>query len=176
MLVSMVRDGHPLAALQATTAGFARRRCVSISPRLRYTLDTLLNTALRKHGTDLGNIQLIDSKTGSLAIVAQRGVGVDFLEHFAAVSAEDESACGRAMRTQNTIVIPDVTIEPSFMVHRSIALAVGVRAVQSEPLINRNGALLGVISTHFRSLRQPDAQLHRLNREHAACLLEPLLQ
>ena len=41
---------------------------------------------------------------------------------------------------------------------------VGVRAVQSTPLIDRNGTVFGVLSTHFRTPHQPtEHELHLID-------------
>jgi GAF domain-containing protein len=117
------------------------------------------------HDTDLGNIQLLDPQTGKLVIAAQRGFGLGFLDHFSTVGLEDDSACGRAMRDRGSVFIPDVTTDPLFASHRSVAQAAGFRAVKSTPLINQDGALFGVLSTHFRSIRQmPAMEIHWLDQ------------
>ena len=107
---------------------------------------------------DMGNVQLLDAERGVLAIVAQRGFRQEFLEFFREVSKEDESACGRVLRSEERIVIEDVETDPGYAALRSIARAAGYRAVQSTPLISRDGALLGVFSTHFRSPHRPSQQ------------------
>jgi hypothetical protein len=150
VLVNLVRDGYPLVALQTGAAWFARRGHVSVPNSLRNKLNRLLAVALKMQGTDLGNIQLLDRKTGTLAIVAQRGFGLDFLDYFARVGKQDESACARAMRDGAPVFIADVTTDPAFAAHRAIAASAGFRAVQSVPLIGREGDLLGILSTHFR--------------------------
>jgi hypothetical protein len=150
VLVNLVRDGHPLAALQICAGMVAKRAHVSVSPGLRDRLGRLLAMALKTQGTDLGNIQLVDQQTGTLAIVAQRGFGLDFLDYFGSVGRQDESACARAMRAREPVFIADVTTDPAFAMHRHIAASAGFRAVQSTPLIGRDGALLGILSTHFR--------------------------
>jgi PAS domain S-box-containing protein len=107
---------------------------------------------------DMGNVQLLDADRGVLVIVAQQGFGKEFLEFFREVSKEDESACGRALRSGERIIIEDVETDPAYATLRSIARASGYRAVQSTPLIGRNGAVLGVLSTHFRSPHRPSQQ------------------
>ena len=144
---------------------------MSVSPELQGELDRLLAIALRMERTDLGNIQLVERRTGNLVIVAQRGFGLDFLNHFATVSKEDGSACARAMGAQDPVTIPDVTTDPLFVAHRDIAASTGFRAVQSVPLLNPDGTLRGVLSTHFRSHLPPRAELRRLERLAARHLL-----
>jgi GAF domain-containing protein len=89
--------------------------------------------------------------TGSLRIAVQHGFGAEFLDHFAVVG-DDRSACGRAARQRAQTVIVDVNVDASFAPHRDIAASSAFRAVQSTPLTERTGRLLGVVSTHYPRL------------------------
>src|SRR5215813_11382841 len=111
-------------------------------------LDEVLEFALTLLRAERGNVQLADPATGALRIAAQRGFGPEFMEYFAAVT-DDGSACGRAAQQHAQVVITDVTTDPGFAPHREIALASGFRAVQSTPLVNRAGHLVGMLSTHY---------------------------
>src|SRR5215472_3144432 len=62
VLVSLVRDAYPLAALQTGAALFPRRAHASVPNGLRDKLNRLLAVALKTQGTDLGNIQVLDRK------------------------------------------------------------------------------------------------------------------
>jgi hypothetical protein len=150
VLVNLVRDGHALAALRARAAARSAHARPSVVPALHACLDRLLARAVAMHRTDLGNLQLLDRETGALTIAAQRGFGLDFLEHFQTVDVQDGSACGRALRLRAPVLVADVARDPDFARHRDIAGAAGFCAVQSTPLIGRDGVLLGVLSTHFR--------------------------
>src|SRR5215469_167727 len=107
-----------------------------------------LEGALSLGRADRGNLQLVNPATGSLVIVAEHGFGAEFLEYFAAVD-DDRSACGRAAKRHAQTVIVDVMTDPGFAPHRAIAEASGFRAVLSTPLIDRDGRLIGVVSTHY---------------------------
>src|SRR5215475_13111105 len=117
----------------------------------------VLEGALSLGGADRGNIQLVDPATGSLVIVAEHGFGPEFLEYFEVVD-DDRSACGRAARRHAQTVIADVTTDPGFAPHRAIAAASGFRAVQSTPLTDRAGRLIGMVSTHYRRPHRPLAR------------------
>jgi len=153
--------------LQTRAAMFVKRAHVSVSNGLRDRLSRLLAMALEIQGTDLGNIQLVDRQTGTLAIVTQRGFGLDFLDYFGSVDTQDESACARAMRDQEPVLIADVNTDPLFAVHRRVAASAGFRAVQSIPLIGRDGALLGILSTHFRHPYRPVPPGFHTLKQHA---------
>jgi len=122
-------------------------------------LDTVLDTALSLLRADLGNIQIADPDAGALRIAVQAGFSAEFLQYFAVVS-DDSSACGRAARDLAQVVIADVREDPRFAAHREIAATSGFRAVQSTPLVDQDGRLLGMLSTHYpRPYRPPAAEL-----------------
>jgi len=120
-------------------------------------LPRVLDGALSLMGADFGNIQLLDPATGSLWLVTQSGFGPEFLDYFAVVD-DDHSACGKAAQACAQIVIADVTIDAGFAPHRDIAAAADVRAVQSTPLADYTGRLIGIISTHFVRPYRPPAR------------------
>jgi PAS domain S-box-containing protein len=125
---------------------------------LHQGLQEMLVATIELLGADMGNVQLLDADQGVLAIVAQRGFRQDFLDVFREVCKDDQSACGRVLRSGQRIVIEDVETDPAYATLRSIARAAGYRAVQSTPLVSRDGALLGILSTHFRSPHRPSQQ------------------
>jgi hypothetical protein len=117
-------------------------------------LAKVLEGAMDLAGADRGNVQIFDPAAGSLRIVARHGFGAEFLDYFAVVD-DDRSACGRAARHCAQTVIVDVNLDESFAPHRDIAAASAFRAVQSTPLIERTGRLLGVVSTHYPHPHSP---------------------
>jgi GAF domain-containing protein len=120
-------------------------------------LDRALDGAMRMLDADFGNVQVQPLGTRRLEIAASSGFGDDFLQRFAVV--EDQStACGQAAEQGTQVIIPDVDHDPAFAPHRPIAAASGFRAVQSTPMIDDEGRLRGVISTHFRETHRPSAR------------------
>jgi PAS domain S-box-containing protein len=123
-------------------------------------LQAMLDAALDLLGADKGNIQLLHGE--HLRIAVHQGFGADFLDFFREVSAGDDSACGRALRTGERMVIEDVETDPPFAPMRPITRAAGFRAVVSTPILGRAGKPLGMFSTHFRSPHRPT--VHELRR------------
>jgi GAF domain-containing protein len=66
------------------------------------------------------------------------------------------------LRSGERIVVEDIEADPQFTPLRPIMSATSVRAVQSTPLIGRDGKLLGILSTHFRTKHRPTGQDLRL--------------
>jgi len=118
-------------------------------------LEEVLDATIAVQRADYGNIQLWEPETGVLKIVAQHGFSSAFLEHFASVDINEPSACGRALRAGERVIIEDVQEDPDYLPHRAIAAQEGYRAVQSSPILGREGVMMGMFSTHFREPHRP---------------------
>jgi PAS domain S-box-containing protein len=118
---------------------------------LRELVEMSLDAAIALTGAQRGNVQLLDSKSGSLRIFVQRGFQRAFLDFFDSVCDDASSACGAAMQAGKRIVVEDVRTSPVFAGTPAlqIMLAANSRAVQSTPLVTRSGRLVGMLSTHF---------------------------
>jgi GAF domain-containing protein len=138
-------------------------------------LPQLLERALHLTGAERGNVQLADPDTGGLRIAAQVGFDREFLDYFAIVE-DDCSACGRAARLHSQTVVTDTSMDPDFRPHREIADASGFRAVQSTPLIDRSGMLVGVVSTHYPHPGRPADEDLRALRGYGRLAGEALSQ
>jgi PAS domain S-box-containing protein len=156
------------AKLESDTA--ALRRLNEASSRLwraqalRDGLEEMLGAAIELLAADKGNFQHMDPSRQTLAIVAQRGFEQPFLDYFREVSVEDDSACGRALRSGERIVIEDVEADEGYATMRAVAAEAGYRAVQSTPIVGRDGTPLGMLSTHWTRPHRPSAQdLQRLD-------------
>jgi PAS domain S-box-containing protein len=173
----LVRDiserKHTQTRLQASDSRLAAElqemnRLHELSNRLLATrdlhsaLDEVLDAAILLLDADYGNIQLYNPHKKGLEIVVQRGFPQAFLDTFKLVSPEDNSACGRALRSGARIVIEDVLTDEEYTNFRDIASAAGYRAVQSTPLLVPGGPVLGMLSTHFRSPHRPTEHQFRL--------------
>ncbi len=131
-------------------------------PDLKQGLEEMVAAAIELVGADKANVQLLNHQ-GVLTIEAQRGFERDYLEYFREASANDNSACGRALRSQQQIVIGDVETDEPYAAMRHIARAAGYRAVVSTPLISGDGIVQGVLSAHFCSAHRPtDWELSRI--------------
>jgi hypothetical protein len=123
-------------------------------PRLGTLLPQVLRGAMALVGGDFGNIQIVDPATASLRLITQAGFGPEFLDFFAVVE-DVHSTCGRAARQGAQTAAADVRAGPGFTPHREIAAAAGFRAVQSTPLVDYAGHLIGMVSTHVQRLHRP---------------------
>lgn len=153
---------EPLVAQRLYGSAARLRRIGQLEPLANHALEMVLSLAR----ADRGNVQLADPVSGALRIIAQHGFDEAFLDHFTVVE-DNGSACGRAARRVAQLVIADVIADTGFTPHRGIAAASGFRAVQSTPLIDKAGRLVGVVSTHYPRPYAPPARDLRILRRYA---------
>ena len=120
----------------------------SLSPQVVHELQICLDAAIARQGANKGNIQLLDA-TGALRIVVHSGFQQDFLNYFACVRLDGCSVCARAYRAGSPVVILDVHHDPAFEPHLAVAKAAGFHGVQSIPIADAAGAVIGMLSVHF---------------------------
>lgn len=155
------------AALRASEQRMAAdlagmRRLYDLHARLAYetdrdaALDELVAAACDFTGTDRGCVQLLSSD-GRLEMITQRGYapGSPFVEHFryAGSRGGGDTLCWHERR----LIIEDMEAFGPLegTIDREVALAEGIRATQSTPMLTRSGELVGVLSTQFRQPHRP---------------------
>ena len=139
-------------------------QCARADADCDHCLQQIVAAAIALAGADKGDLQLFDRDTGTLVIAAQQGFEEPFLTFFAEVS-DDTSACATAMRSNEQVLVEDVTTSEIFVGQHSqkVMIEAGARAVISTPLIASDGTVLGTISTHFSAPHRPtDGELHFL--------------
>lgn len=123
---------------------------------LRGTIAEILGDALRETGASRGNVQVVQPE--GLRIVGHVGFEQPFLDFFSCVSHEG-SACGSALLRGARVVVPDVATDPIFAGTRAaeVMLQAGCHAVQSTPLRNGSGEVIGMLSTHYETVHAPSS-------------------
>ena len=158
-VTSRKHDQEQLAAEARTLASLNEltSRLLQVSD-LKQGLSEVMTSAIDLMGADKGTLQLLDAGRQVLEIAAQRGFGPEFLNVFREVSSEDDSACGRAWRSNQQVVIKDVQADPDYAPFHAVAHAAGYRAVVSVPLPSTRKTLLGVLNVHFSEVCEPSEQ------------------
>jgi PAS domain S-box-containing protein len=130
---------------------------------LQSVLEKIVDNAMAITGADFGNIQLLEPTSAGLRIVAQRGFPnwwVEFLD----TTSGGQGVCGATLGRGERIIVEDVEQSPIFTGTRALDMQrrAGVRAVQSTPLMNRSGKMLGILSTHHKRPHRLDERTVRL--------------
>ncbi len=139
--------------------------------------EKILDAAVDIMRSDMASMQIIDEGEKALRLQTWRGFEPVFGKLFELVGPSSNTCCRFALATGHRVVVPDV--ETCDFIAGTAALEnhrqIGIRAVQSTPLVSRGGAILGIMSTHWRYPHQPsERDLHLLDvlARQAADLIE----
>src|SRR5688572_9772646 len=88
---------------------------------------------------------------GELKLLAHRGFDPGAAKFWAWVRAESGCTCAMAYQSLKRVIVPDINQSASMFGPHDLARfrSLGIRAVQSTPLLSRDGQLVGMISTHW---------------------------
>src|ERR1700676_255400 len=136
-ILEMVATGRPLAVI----------------------LDGLCRLVDKLCDDSLASILLIDPNGNCL----RRGAGPSFPEAFMAAVDGIEigpcvGSCGTAAFRKEQVVVSDIAIDPLWADYREFALAYGLRAGWSTPILSSDGSVVGVFGIYGREPRSPTLQ------------------
>jgi len=125
--------------------------------------EKVIDAAFVITGAEKGTIRLIDSKSGHLKNVAQKGFSIPVKDccHNSAVGL---CACDIVRQRKEQVTVVDVMQSPLILgeKEREAHLADGVQTIQLTPLIKRNGELLGILTTFFSTIFHPEERVLKL--------------
>ena len=109
-------------------------------------------------------------------LLASQGLGADGRGYFARVAPDKTTVCGQAYHRVARVIVPDVK-DCAFLAprNREMSLQIGIRSLQTTPLLSRAGEVIGMISTHWREPHVPserDLRLLDILARQAADLIE----
>jgi two-component sensor histidine kinase len=120
--------------------------------------DVILDAAVRLLRSDMATMQLFDPARDGLKLLSSRGFDPQHIQLFTWVARDAGTSCAVALRAGARVVIPDVD-RSEFIVgtpaHEPLRLC-GIRGALSTPLVSRTGAVLGMITNHWREPHEPN--------------------
>jgi PAS domain S-box-containing protein len=117
--------------------------------------DQILETAMMLLRSDYACFQLFIPERGpegELYLLRHRGFNESDVKAWEWVTPRSRSSCGMALNTRQRVVFPDV-LQCDYMagsIYLDTYLKIGIRAVQTTPLLSRDGTLIGMFSTYWR--------------------------
>jgi len=139
--------------------------------------EKVLDAAVAIMRSDFASMQLFHPERGELRLLAYRGFNPAAAAFWEWVQPASSSTCGVALATRHRSVVADVELSDFMRGSEDLETYrhTGIRAVQSTPLISRAGRMLGMISTHWSQVHQPnehDLRLLDVLARQAADLIE----
>jgi two-component sensor histidine kinase len=127
--------------------------------------------------SDFGSMQVYDSGRNALYLLVNENFAPESAKYWEWVNAGESSSCGMALTSGERIVVTDAE-QCAFMAGTEDLVhyrRCGMNAVQSTPLISREGQPIGMISTHWKTAHAPaEEELRMLDvlARQAADLIE----
>ncbi len=138
--------------------------------------DEIMAAAIALTKADAGTVQILDSETENLVLLATQGFDCTMTNHFYRVTASSNTPCGIALATgQRTFIDFDVPESEDPDGSLRLHIQAGLFSAQSTPLITRSGKPIGLLSTHWCKPHRPsDRELRFLDllARQAADLIE----
>jgi len=128
-------------------------------------LRKVLEAAVALLKADRGNVLLFEEAKNLLRNAISVGFPQDFMDRFPTIQPDAPTACARAFRGRERVVVEDIHRDPDFSkLGGAVCESFGFSAVQATPLRGRNGRMLGILSTHYDRPRRPSEEdLHTLD-------------
>jgi signal transduction histidine kinase/CheY-like chemotaxis protein len=130
--------------------------------------DSILDAAFRLMRADFASMQMFYAErgaSGELFLLAHRGFTDEAAAHWQWVPYDDGvTCCAEALRLGKRVIVEDVdlTVGVHGPADADTFRQVGIRGIQSTPLVSRSGVRLGIISTHWRAPHKPSERSLRL--------------
>jgi len=124
----------------------------------------IVDAAIALLHADMGSLQRFQPETAELLVLASRGFDPSAAKAWKRVSVRTGTVCAEALRRGERVIVHDVR-QSDFLKNRKmleIFRRCHVRAVQSTPLISRDGQLVGMLSNHWREPHRPSVRELRL--------------
>jgi len=126
--------------------------------------------------SDFASMQMLHAERDELWLLAHRSFNREAADFWQRVTPKSATSCGFALNSGQRVIIADVEDNASvFGGDLQTCRQVGIRAMQSTPLMSRGGEILGMISTHWREPHRPaEQELQRVDilARQAADLIE----
>lgn len=137
----------------------------------------ILNAALALMRSDMGSLQMLDPERQELRLLAWKGFHPDSAAYWETITDKNTTSCGGALRMGERLIVPDVNTADFLKGSDNLKYyqMSGIVAMQSTPLVSRDGRIVGMISTHWRKSHVPgDRELMMFDvlARQAADLLE----
>ena len=122
-------------------------------------LDALCRLFEEVASGSLSSILLLDPNASCLRHGAAPSLPLQYTEAIdGAVIGPSVGSCGTAAYRGQSVIVSDIATDPLWADYRDLALAHGLRACWSSPILSSDGRVLGTFATYYREPRSPTPQ------------------
>jgi PAS domain S-box-containing protein len=124
-------------------------------------LDAICRLVEELVGGSLSSILLLDSKTNQLRHGAAPGLPAAYIQAIdGAIIGPCAGSCGTAAYRAEPVIVSDIATDPLWVNYRDLALAHGLRACWSTPILSSAGKVWGTFAIYYREPRSPTVLDH----------------
>jgi PAS domain S-box-containing protein len=125
-------------------------------------LDALCRAVEEQSSGSVSSILLLDPIVNCLRHGAAPNLPRNYIEAIdGALIGPSAGSCGTAAYRAETVIVSDIATDSLWADYRDLALAHGLRACWSTPILSSQGRVLGTFATYYREPRKP--VLHERN-------------
>src|SRR5438132_2012339 len=129
-------------------------------------LDALCRLVEELASGSLSSILLLDPKTNQLRHGAAPSLPIKYIEAIdGLVIGPCVGSCGTAAYRAKPVIVSDVASDPLWADYCALALAYGLQACWSTPILSSAGKVLGTFAIYYREPRSPTALDHSFIRQ-----------
>jgi PAS domain S-box-containing protein len=123
---------------------------------LSRVLDAIASTVEQASPRCLVSVLLLDPDAILLRHGAAPSLPVEYTRSIDGVAiGPNAGSCGTAAFTRTTVVVSDVSTDPRWTDYRTVAMAHGLRACWSTPILSSFGEVLGTFALYYREASEP---------------------
>jgi diguanylate cyclase (GGDEF)-like protein/PAS domain S-box-containing protein len=150
------------ARRQADTLAYGERRVlelVAANAPLEKTLQAVVRLIEQLHPGVGAGVQLLDAEAGVLHLAAANGLPPAVTELLATLPVGSRSgSCGVAASLGRQVVVRDVASDPLWAELAAVALANGIHACCSTPIVTAGERVHGTLALYFDTARGPNTE------------------
>jgi PAS domain S-box-containing protein len=126
-------------------------------------LDALCRLVEELASGSLSSILLLDPDNNRLRHGAAPSLPASYTEAIDGNAiGPNEGSCGTAAYRAESVIVSDIATDPLWADYRELALAHGLRACWSTPILSKEGGVMGTFAIYYRGPRSPDPQEQNL--------------
>jgi PAS domain S-box-containing protein len=133
---------------------------------LALILDALCRLVEELAGGCLASILLLDPNTNCLRHGAAPSLPTKYAKAIdGSVIGPSVGSCGTAAYRRESVIVSDIATDPLWADYRALALAHGLQACWSTPILSSERKVLGTFAIYYREPRSPSRQEHELTAQ-----------
>ena len=126
-------------------------------------LDAVCRLFEELSGGSLSSILLLEPNANCLRHGAAPSLPAKYIEAIdGIVIGPSVGSCGTAAYRAKPVIVRDIGTDPLWAEYRDLALAHGLRACWSRPILSSDGRVLGTFATYYREPRSPTPREHNV--------------